>query len=53
MRKTNRESARIRPSGEKNRICYSSLELGGSYRPAGSSLIGNVRANPVAAPAAP
>ncbi len=36
--KTNRESARIRPSGEQNRICCSSLELGGPYRPAGSSL---------------
>ena len=61
-----------RPSGSQNRICLSSLELGGSlaslttcsaevvrfqrptrYRSAGSSLIGNVWANPVAAPAAP
>ena len=42
-----------RPSGSQNRICFSSLELGGPYRPAGSSLIGTVRANPVAAPAAP
>ena len=42
-----------RPSGSQNRICVSSLEHGGSYRPAGSSLIGSVRANPVAAPAAP
>ncbi|MPL77954.1 hypothetical protein SDC9_23815 [bioreactor metagenome] len=57
----------------QNRICFSSLELGGSLasflrklarlrssafsvqpaRPASSSLIGSVRANPVAAPAAP
>ena len=41
------------PYGRNNRICFSSLELGGPYRPAGSSLIGTVRANPVAAPAAP
>jgi len=42
-----------RPSGSQNRICFSSLSLVGSNRPNGSSLIGSVRANPIAAPAAP
>ena len=31
-KKTKRDSARIRPSGEMNRICLSSLEHSGSYR---------------------
>ena len=68
--KTNRESARIRPTGEKIGFAYPHLnsavlvanqrfaQLRVSFsahpaRPAGSSLIGSVRANPVAAPAAP
>ncbi len=70
-KKTNRESARIRPSGEANRICLSSLSLVVSYRKSkicsaevvdfvdnplnttARPFIGTVRANPVAAPAAP
>ena len=47
----NRRESRKPSACSQNRICYSSLEHGGPYRPAGSSLIGTVRANPVGAPA--
>ena len=49
----NRRESRKPLACSQNRICFSSLEHDGPNRPAGSSLIGNVRANPVGAPAPP
>jgi len=53
--KTNRESARIRPSGEANRICFSSLSLVGSSRKAKpcSAKVVDFVANPLDPPARP
>ncbi len=49
--KTNRESARIRPSGK--RIGFADPPSRNPATLSCSSLIGNVRANPVGAPAPP